>query len=300
MIFNPNKTIKMKKIYLTMLVMILGVITCQAKKKPDFTVQDFAKYNIDDFDGVSDNVADFISAALNIKTNFGLDTHGYIGQTTIIECPGMSKQDIYVQARLWLEDFCANDKKAELKLDGSLGSTLIARKRLLDIADNKGEFAQAFGLELKKKNTNGRKINILVNIQIDVKDERCRLATTIEDYGVATYQSKVNAGGIGAAIATGGITGLIGAAIGTAVGVAMSTETIDSAKPAYHFPFIEYMPEEGEKEKDIEKGRKKFKEYEEPLFSTAYVYSFLITQIIHDKVVDKITSSPSFGNNNDW
>ena len=52
--------------------------------------------------------------------------------------------------------------------------------------------------------------------------------------------------------------------------------------------------------KDIEKGRKKFKEDEEPLFSTAYVYSFLITQIIHDKVVDKITSSPSFGNNNDW
>lgn len=179
----------MKKIYLTLFVVLLGIATSQAKREPDFTAQDFAKYNIDDFDGVADGKADFIAAALAVKTNFGLDNQGFVGQTTVIDCPGMSKQDIYVQAKIWLEKFCEKDKKAELRLDGNQGSTLIARKRINDV--NHGAFAE--GLGLKNKEVGVKEVNLLVTIRVDIKEEKCRLSTTIEDYGI--YTPKNTGGG---------------------------------------------------------------------------------------------------------
>lgn len=281
----------MKKYYLTMLVAILSIVVSQAKKEPDFTAQDFAKYNIDDFDGVADGIADFKAAALNIKANFGLDNQGYVGQTTVIDCPGMSKQDIYVQARLWLEEFCKKDKKAELRLDGDQGSTLIARKRILDV--NHGEFEK--GLGLKKNQTGNLEVNLLVNIRVDVKDEKCRLTTTIEDYGIYTPQ---NNGGAWASAAMSGTAGLIGGLLGSALSSALNTEK--EMKPANNYPFVEtYQPEVGMKEKKIKKATAAF-EQRKPVAAVAFVASFLITQIVHDKMVAAMTSAPAFGNNDDW
>lgn len=301
MIFNPNKTIKMKKIYLTMLVMILGVITCQAKKKPDFTVQDFAKYNIDDFDGVADGIADFITAATNIKANFGLDKNGYIAQSTVIECPGMNKQEIYTQAMLWFESFCENDKKAELRLDPQQGSTLLARKRLNNVTSK--EFYSGLGIKKKLEELDGNSINLLINIRLDIKDGKCRLTTTIEDYGIHKSQ---NNGAAWANAALKGPAGLIGAAIGSAIATAMNVD--EKMKPSNHFPFSEELSFREKKEKEkIEKYEKEKQKWEDwtkvKLYGTsavAYVSSFILTQIVHDKMLSAITSSPSYGENNDW
>lgn len=281
----------MKNFYLTMFVAILGIATSQAKKEPDFTAQDFAKYNIDDFDGVADGKADFIAAALAIKSNFGLDNQGFVGQTTVIDCPGMSKQDIYVQARLWLEKFCEKDKKAELRLDGNQGSTLVARKRVSDV--NHGEFVK--GLGLKKKDVGVQEVNLLVNIRVDVKDEKCRLTTTIEDYGIYTPQ---NNGGAWAGAIMAGPAGLIGAAIGSAIATALNVD--EQMKPSNNFPFQEsYQPLPGMKEKKIKKASKEFEE-RKPVAAIAFVTSFMITQIVHDKMLAAVTSAPSFGNDDNW
>lgn len=274
----------MKKIYLTLFVVLLGIATSQAKREPDFTAQDFAKYNIDDFDGVADGKADFIAAALAVKTNFGLDNQGFVGQTTVIDCPGMSKQDIYVQAKIWLEKFCEKDKKAELRLDGNQGSTLIARKRINDV--NHGAFAE--GLGLKNKEVGVKEVNLLVTIRVDIKEEKCRLSTTIEDYGIYTPKN------------TGGAllnAGLIGVAVSIAV-AALNVE--EQMKPANNFPFLEtYQPMPGMKKGKIKKAQKEFEE-RKPTAAIAFIASFLITQIVHDKMLANMVSAPSFGNNDSW
>lgn len=287
----------MKKIYFTMFVALLSIATSQAKKDPElFTAQDYAKYNIDEFDGVADGKADFMAAAQNIMANFSLDRNGFVGQTTTIDCPGMSKQEIYVQAKLWLEKFCAKDKKAELRLDANEGTTLIARKRLKDV--NHGAFVK--GLKLKKnynlRHNHGKLldksdlwVNLLVNIQIDVKEEKCRLITTIEDYGI--YEPANNT------IVTSPI-GLVGAAIGTAVYTAIATDK--AMIPANNYPFREtYQNDETLSKRKNNKEAKKF-ERRKPTAAVAYVASFLITQIVHDKVVEFVTSSASYGKDSNW
>lgn len=292
----------MKKNLLLALVLLSNFSICLSKSQEDFTDQDFAKYNIDDFDGVSDGKADFITAALNIKSNFGLDKQGYISQTTVIECPNMNKQDIYVQAKIWMESFCNNDKRAELRLDGNQGSTLIARKRVIDVAGK--EFRERYGL--KRRDMSGSKINLLVNIRVDVKDGKCRLTTTIEDYGI---QYPTNNGGvIGGAVATGGIGSLIGAAVGSAVANALNVE--QTMKPVNHFPFKENEPfraqKEGESDEKYLKKKEKHEAFQIKVLeydkspAVAYVASFLITQIVHDKMLEAITSAPSFENNDNW
>lgn len=281
----------MKKIIFIMFVTLLGNVTSQAKKEPDFTAQDFAKYNIDDFDGVADGVADWYAAALAIRANFGLDNQGFVGQTTVIDCPGMSKQDIYVQARLWLEKFCKKDKKSELRLDDNQGSTMVARKRIQDI--NHGEFGK--GLGLKKNNVGFEEINLLVNIRVDVKDNKCRLTTTIEDYGIHTPK---NNGAAWANALLHGPVGLIGGVIGSAIAAALDVD--EQMKPSNNFPFQEsYQPIPGMKEKKIKKETKKFEE-RKPIAAIAFVTSFLVTQIVHDKMLAAVTSAPSFGNDDNW
>ena len=289
----------MKRIYLTMLVALLCIATSQAKEEPDFTAQDFAKYNIDDFDGVADGEADFMAAALAIKANFGLDNQGFVGQTTVLDCHGMSKQDIYVQAKLWLEKFCKNDKKSELRLDGNEGSTLIARKRIKDI--NHGEFVKGLALE---KNYNLRKnhkgisvktdleVNLLVNIRVDVKEGKCRLTTTIEDYGIHEPQAR----GLGFIPFSPGA--LIGEAVGNVLSAALNIDK--QMIPANNFPFVEsYQDDPTLSSGKNKKAAEKF-ERRKPTAAVAFVASFLVTQIVHDKMLSAMTSAPSFGNNSDW
>ncbi len=299
----------MKKYYLLLLGALLGIATSHAKKEPDFAAQDYAKYNIDDFDGVADGTADFIKAARNIMVNFGLDKNGYVGQSTIIDCPGMNKQEIYTQAVLWFESFCSKDKKAELRLDPNQGSTLIARKRLNNVTDK--EFITGLGIKKKKiPELDGKIVNLLINIRLDIKDEKCRLTTTIEDYGIHTPQN--NTGAWANAILKGP-AGLVGAAIGSAIATAMNVD--EKMKPSNNFPFVDIYggsfreKKEGESEKKYEKEKQKHTEwYNKPstqyrLYGTesvAYVSSFLVTQIVHDKMVAAITSSPSYGNDNEW
>lgn len=287
----------MKRICLILLVTTLGVVSSQAKKDPEmFRAQDYAKYNIDDFDGVADGKADFMAAAQNIMANFSLDRNGFVGQTTVIDCPGMSKQEIYVQAKLWLEKFCAKDKKAELRLDANEGTTLIARKRLRDV--NHGEFVK--GLKLKKnynlRYNHGKmgtksdlEVNLLVNIQIDVKEEKCRLITTIEDYGIYEPANTV--------IATSPI-GVIGAAIGTAAYAAIATDK--TMIPANNYPFIENYQDDSTLSKSKNKKEAKRFDRRKPTAAVAYVASFLITQIVHDKIVEFVTSSSSYGQDTNW
>ncbi len=296
----------MKKYYLTMLVAILGVVASQAKKEPDFTAQDFAKYNIDDFDGVTDGIADFITAAANIKANFGLDKNGYVAQSTVIECSGMNKQEIYTQAVLWFESFCKNDKKAELRLDQNQGSTLIARKRLNNVTSK--EFMTGLGVKKKLSELGNNSINLLINIRLDIKDEKCRLTTTIEDYGIHKSQ---NNGLAWANAALHGPVGLIGGAIGATIAAALNVD--EKMKPIKHYPFTEELSfrekKDNEKIEKYEKEKQKWETwYSKPstkknLYGTAavaYVSSFLLTQIVHDKLLEAITSAPSYVDNSDW
>ncbi len=288
----------MKRTLLLMLTLLIVTIV-SAKRQPDFQASEFLKYSIDDIDGNADEKADFKAAALNIMANFGLDKDGNIGQTTIIECPGMSKQDVYAQARIWLEKFCSNDKASELRLDPAGGTTIIARKRLRNIASK--EFCKIY--KGASKCLQGRTVNLLVNIRVDIKDEKCRLETTIEDYGI--YEAQNN-GGAWANAAMSGSAGLIGAAIGSSISAALTKEKRWS--PQYNYPFKEeYEPIPGEKKPGLiatnGKGPKRYFKTCIPTAALAYVTSFFVTQIVHDQMVEEMTSAPSYNNGsngNDW
>lgn len=280
----------MKRLIILMMA-ISYIAVINGKREVDFEASDFLKYNIDDFDGSADGKADFKAAALNIMANFGLDKNGSIGQATIIDCPGMNKQDIYAQARIWLEGFCKNDKMSELRLDPSHGTTIIARKRLQNIGSK--EFCRIYNGA--KKCLQGRTVNLLVNIRVDIKDERCRLETTIEDYGIYEAQTNANGGG-----------NFIGALVGAALSMALTKEK--RWEPQYNYPFKEeYEPIPGEKKPSLMAtngmGPKKYFKSCIPTAALAYVTSFFITQIVHDKMVEIMTSAPSFNdgsNQNDW
>ena len=53
------------------------------------------------------------------------------------------------------------------------------------------------------------------------------------------------------------------------------------------------------KEKKIKKASKEFEE-RKPVAAIAFVTSFMITQIVHDKMLAAVTSAPSFGNDDNW
>lgn len=227
------------------------------------TVADFKNYSIDLYDGIDDNKADFVLAAINIKTNFGLDKNGYISQVSIINCPKMTKEDIYVQAVIWCQKlFDKKGKAKEIVNDRSTGNIVV--ERYLDDIAASNSFSIWQG-------TKTYKVNILTRIQIEIKDEKCRLTTQIEDYGISktTYN---------------------------AYGMSFRGKS-HPCPPKENFPFE--LIYDGMSTKEQKKAKKQYDAYKE-ISAKAYVMSYIYTQIIYDKFSNFMSESVEKQINEDW
>lgn len=164
---------------------------------------------LDRFDGLKDGVIDYRKTAMLFRENIaGLDKNGKISVVSIIEAPQCSKEYIYIQANSWfLNTF--NSAKDVIQLNDKEAGVILAKGFLGDIAEQIG-FAASY------------EISAYVLFRIDIKDNRARLITTIQEY------ESVNRGGVAGAVAAG----LNGTTI---------TATMNTYLPNSVYPFVEGM-----------------------------------------------------------
>lgn len=136
---------------------------------------------LDCLDGVNDGEIDYLTAALFFRDNIaGIDKNGNISMINIIECPGFTKEHIYIQANSWFVN-TFNSGKSVIQLNDKEAGTILAKGFLKNIAEQVG-FAISY------------EVSAYILFRIDIKDGRCRLITTIQEY------ESVNRGGVAGAL----------------------------------------------------------------------------------------------------
>ena len=241
------------------------VFASQVMADDFFTASDFENYNIDLYDGVNDNKANYVLAAENIKTNFGLDKNGNIGQSTVIDCPNMTKDQIYVQAVMWYQKLFGKKVQCQEIMNDRATGTLVVERVLEDIAkDRKWNAWKGF---------EGAYVNILARISLEIKDGKCRLTTTIKDYGIGTIKTN-------------------------AYGMKFKSKKTKACPPKDNFPFELQLPA-GMKKGDVKDAQKEYKK-NTSIAAKAYVMSYIYTQVIHDKLSNFLMDNSAAGTTEDW
>jgi hypothetical protein len=143
------------------------------------TEKDFENYNIDKFDGKADGKADYVQAAINLKDSFGLDKNNQISCVSVVQCPDMSKEKIYVEANNWFAN-SFNDGKSVIQLNDKDAGTIIAKGFLHNIAKH-----VSF--------TTSADVSAWVIIRIDIKDGKFRMTSTIQEYNLISGQGVMGA-----------------------------------------------------------------------------------------------------------
>lgn len=159
-------------------------------------------YILDAIDGSQDGIIDYLEAALFFKENItGIDENGNISIVNIIQCPRMSKDQIYIQANSWFVN-TFNSGKSVIQLNDKDMGVILAKGYLSSIADQIG-FAISY------------EISADVIFRIDIKDGRTRLIMTIQNY------DSVNRGGVAGALSGN------------------TSQSMASYKPCDVYPFVD-------------------------------------------------------------
>lgn len=136
---------------------------------------------LDAIDGYQDGIIDYLGAAIFFKDNItGIDENGNISIVNIIQCPGMSKDQIYIQANSWFVN-TFNSGKSVIQLNDKEMGVILAKGYLPNIAQQVG-FAISY------------EVSADVIFRIDIKDGRTRLIMTIQNY------DSINRGGVAGAL----------------------------------------------------------------------------------------------------
>lgn len=122
-------------------------------------------------------------AAENIKAQVSLDKNNSLTYTQVIECPGKSKQQLYVLLNYWYTN-TFNDANSVIQLNDKDLGCIIGKGYMAGIAGHSGE-------------TNSYIVNVAPIIKTDIKDEKVRVT-----YTVIAYDADILAGG--------GIIGMLG------------------------------------------------------------------------------------------
>lgn len=121
---------------------------------------------LDALDGEVDGAIDYPKAAQFFRDHFaGIDANGNISTTTVIGCPNLSKNDIYIQAHSWFVN-SFNSGKSVIQFDDKEAGTILAKGYLRDIALY-APFGKQYGISAR------------VLFRIDIKEERARIIMTI-------------------------------------------------------------------------------------------------------------------------
>lgn len=161
------------------IIIIVALFASIAMNAQVMTEKDFENYNIDQFDGKADGRADYVQAAINLKDSFGLDKNNQISCVSVVSCPGMSKDKIYIEANNWFAN-SFSDGKSVIQLNDRETGTIIAKGFLHNIATHVSFATSA-------------DISAWVIIRIDIKDEKFRMTSTIQEYDLISGQGVLGA-----------------------------------------------------------------------------------------------------------
>lgn len=109
-------------------------------------------------------------AAQNIKSQVSLDKNNSLTYTQVIECPGKSKDQLYVLLNFWYTN-TFNDAKSVIQLNDKELGCIIGKGFVAGIAGHTG-------------GSNAYVVNIAPIIKTDIKDEKVRVTYTISAYDV--------------------------------------------------------------------------------------------------------------------
>lgn len=124
-------------------------------------------------------------AAANIKSQVSLDKNNSLTYTQVIDCPGKTKDQLYVLLNYWYTN-TFNDAKSVIQLNDKDLGCIIGKGFMAGIAGHSG-------------GTNTYVVNVEPIIKTDIKDGKVRVT-----YTVAAYDADIAAGG-----------GILGAMAGT-------------------------------------------------------------------------------------
>ena len=110
----------------------------------------------------------WVDAATNLSTELELDKNNALTYTQIIECPGKTKDQLYVLLNYWVSA-TFNDANSVIKLNDKENGVIICQGCMSDIAAHQSLF-KLF------------RVSINPVIKIDIKEGKIRVTYTIQGY----------------------------------------------------------------------------------------------------------------------
>lgn len=148
----------------------LIALFCTNASAQYITSEQIQKFNIDKWDGNKDGIGDYVAAAITLKDTFTLDKNNQLSLISIIQCPNMTKTDIYKELNNWFVNSFVSGKSV-IQLNDKENGIIIGNGYLDRVAVWAG-FATAYSASEH------------IIIRIDIKDNRFRVTTTIQGYEV--------------------------------------------------------------------------------------------------------------------
>lgn len=148
------------------LLAILLVSLLEARSQV-VTSEDFSNYNGKELI-VDGNEIDYVESALHIKELYGLDKNNAITRTTIVEAPGKTKNQIYIDVNTWfIHTF--NSGKSVIQLNEKEAGVVVGKGYIENVAQHVSFASSA-------------DIHAWVIIRVDIKDNKFRVMTTVQEY----------------------------------------------------------------------------------------------------------------------
>lgn len=112
-------------------------------------------------------------SAENLRGDVSLDKNNSLTYVQIVECPGKSREDLYIALNYW---FTAtfNDAKSVISLNDKESGVIMAKGFIEGIAGHSGGM-------------NSYIVSIEPVIRTDIKDGRVRVLYTVQNYNVSKY-----------------------------------------------------------------------------------------------------------------
>lgn len=115
------------------LLAILLVSLLEARSQV-VTSEDFSNYNGKELI-VDGNEIDYVESALHIKELYGLDKNNAITRTTIVEAPGKTKNQIYIDVNTWfIHTF--NSGKSVIQLNEKEAGVVVGKGYIENVAQH--------------------------------------------------------------------------------------------------------------------------------------------------------------------
>ena len=162
----------MKKLFVFISLVLFSFFTLNAQVIKVDDLEKYAKQRYGD---------KWLDAAANLASELTLDQNKSLTYQEIIQCPGMSKNQIYVLMNYWVTATFAGQQSAITMNDKESG-TIIFNATIDNIAQHTGTLSEY-------------SVSITPVIKIDIKDQRLRVTYTVQNYDVL---DNVGAGWIGA------------------------------------------------------------------------------------------------------